>query len=96
MKLFVLIANETYGSGSYPELFNVRKDVTIETFREAARDFLTTEEGQTALELTGGCFDWGDFIAHVPMSFLNQYGIFSPDQTDLTFAAVEYEESLVD
>lgn len=96
MKLFVLIANETYGSGSYPELFNVREGVTIETFRTATRDFLTTEEGRTALEVTGGCFDWGDFMAYVPMSFLNQYGIFSPDQMDLTFETVEYEESLVD
>ena len=69
MKLFVLIANETYGSGSYPELFNVREGVTIETFRTATRDFLTTEEGQTALEVTGGCFDWGGLHGPCPDVF---------------------------
>lgn len=42
--------------------------------KKACAEFVQTEEGQKALEWTGGNFNWGDFVNEVPNGVCEKYG----------------------
>lgn len=42
--------------------------------KAAAKEFLSTDEGQKALEQTCGAFNWGDFVESVPDSICLRHG----------------------
>lgn len=66
----------------------------VSALRNAAREFAETEEGQKALEETGGCFNWGDLVSCIPAEICERNGVRIIDtfQTELI---VSHNEQLI-
>lgn len=57
----------------------------IVALREAAGEFLWTEDGKKVLEETNGRFNWGDLVEYLPAEVCERHGVRIVDtfQTDL-------------
>ena len=54
---------------------------TVDLFRAAVKDFLTTEDGMAAIQNSCEDFNWGDAMMYVPEDSWNKHGIYSFDRT---------------
>lgn len=65
----------------------------VEAAKEAAREFLTTEEGLELYAYNCGCFNWDDFQNHIPGKICNKYG-FRIGSSDVIERYVDLNEQI--
>ena len=98
MRKEIITAVETKGIDSCVStyVFTVLDDDInlVKTIKEAAACYINTDIGYQEFQHNCQCFNWGDFYASVPNSFLLPFGI-QKDEMDVEETTVDFDEQLV-
>ena len=70
-----------------PEVFDIEK-----AFRDAVKEFLSTEEGQRIVNYNGGDFNWGDAVLNIPDEIWKNHGLIHLESTAVV--SVNHDENL--
>lgn len=103
-KLIILTQNRAFESAHWTNVFIADLNVNAEeALREAAREYLHTDEGHERIKETFGKYNWGDFVLHVSESILSRHGISKMHISETYMVTgridqvfVDYDEVLVD
>lgn len=96
------IVAEIASDGYPPSIYRVHHDDhadPVVAIRAAAREFVTTPEGQEYLGFAvgGDCFNWGDAVTAIPPETLDRYGIRALVVLDLgsDVVTVDHDECIL-
>lgn len=77
-QLVILIRERDLEIKKWSDMFIISDSSNPEqSFRDAIKDYLLTEEGSKAIKQSSENFNWGDAIMFVPERFWNKFGIKS-------------------
>lgn len=96
-QLVVLVRHRSWESETWYDYFTYSNESTpAETsMRNAVADYLSTKEGEEAIEQTSRDFNWGDAVMYVPDEIWIKYG-FTPVEHNKQFSFVNTVEVKVD
>lgn len=101
-QLVILIRERDWEIKKWSDLFIISNSANPEqSFRDAIKDYLLTEEGIKLIKQTSEDFNWGDAIMYIPERVWNKFGIKSISEGENTAISnpitliVEQDEVLI-
>lgn len=98
---FIRLSTNSFHTDAHSDLFLYEGEDALASFRNAAEEFISSDEGEKALLDTSGYFNWGDAASYIPDEVYARHGLkelrssgeISYDGVDTL--VVENDESLI-